>query len=89
MKGPWPGLWLDHAARQFGRQSALFFPALKAAGGTLDEIVLDTEIGFYTTWGIADDVLRVHQSMASLTALPRPPTPAHVTPGSPDRRRPP
>ena len=56
MKGPWPGLWLDHAARQFGRQSALFFPALKAAGGTLDEIVLDTEIGFYTTWGIADNM---------------------------------
>jgi hypothetical protein len=54
-KGPWFGIWLDHAAWKLGNQSAKFFPAFKAAGGQLDEIVLDTEIGPFITWGVADN----------------------------------
>ena len=38
--GPYPGIWLDNAMWKLGNQSALFFPAFKAAGGQLDEIVL-------------------------------------------------
>jgi hypothetical protein len=45
----------DHASWKLGNQSAKFFKALKAAGGELDEIVLDTEIGPFTTWGVADN----------------------------------
>jgi hypothetical protein len=44
--GPWPGIWLDAAAAEMGKQSELFFEAYKAAGGALDEIVLDTELGW-------------------------------------------
>jgi hypothetical protein len=54
-KGPWPGIWLDHAGWRVGNQSAKFFAAYKAAGGELDEIVLDTEIGPFLTWGVADN----------------------------------
>lgn len=54
-KGPWPGIWLDHAAWRLGNQSAKFFAAYKAAGGELDEIVLDTEVGPFLTWGVADN----------------------------------
>ena len=39
----------DHASWKLGNQSAKFFKALKAAGGELDEIVLDTEIGPFIT----------------------------------------
>ena len=56
MKNAWPGIWLDSAAQRFGDQSAKFFAAYSAAGGQLDEIVLDTEIGLYTSWGVADNM---------------------------------
>jgi hypothetical protein len=48
-KGPYPGIWLAHASWTLGNQSATYFKALKAAGGELDEIVLDTEIGPFIT----------------------------------------
>ena len=53
--GPWPGIWLDAAAAEMGKQSELFFEFYKAAGGALDEIVLDTELGWlgFDTWEIA------------------------------------
>ena len=54
-KGPWPGIWLDHAAARLGAQSALFFKEYAKLGGQLDEIVLDTEIGPFLTWGVADN----------------------------------
>ena len=50
-----PGIWLDHVSWKLGNQSAKFFKALKEAGGELDEIVLDTEIGTFLTWGAADN----------------------------------
>ena len=45
----------DHVSWKLGNQSAKFFKALKAAGGELDEIVFDTEIGPFLTWGVADN----------------------------------
>ena len=55
--GPWPGIWLDHAAEKMGKESEQFFAAYKSAGGELDEIVLDSELGWlgFDTWEIADN----------------------------------
>ena len=57
IKGPFTGLWWDRGAELLGAQSAKFFKALKAAGGQLDEIVLDTELGWegFDTWAISDN----------------------------------
>jgi hypothetical protein len=57
ISGPWPGIWLDHAAARMGVQSELFFAEYKKAGGQLDEVVLDTELGWlgFDTWEIADN----------------------------------
>ena len=42
---PWPGVWADHAAARLGAQSELLFKAYSEAGGELDEIIQDTELG--------------------------------------------
>ena len=51
--GPWPGIWWDHSAEWLGNQSLEFFSAYKAAGGELDEIVLDTELDGFETFSVA------------------------------------
>ena len=57
IKGPFTGIWWDKAAAALGRQSAMFFEAYAAAGGALDEMVLDTELGWegFDTWAISDN----------------------------------
>ena len=64
--GPWPGIWWDHSAEWLGNQSLEFFSAYKAAGGELDEIVLDTELDGFETFSVA---VSFHRSF--LPSLPR------------------
>ena len=64
--GPWPGIWWDHSAEWLGNQSHEFFSAFKAAGGELDEIVLDTELDGFETFSVA---VSFHRSF--LPSLPR------------------
>ena len=45
---PFTGLWWDHAVAALAAQGALFWPAYAAAGGQLDELVVDWEEGM---WG--------------------------------------
>ena len=42
---PFPGVWLDHTTARLAAQSDLFFHAYAAAGGALDEIIQDSELG--------------------------------------------
>ena len=42
---PWGGIWADHAAARLAVQSDLLFKAYASAGGHLDEIIQDTELG--------------------------------------------
>ena len=42
------GIWWDHGAAAVAAQAELFFPALHAAGGTVDQLVLDFELSMLT-----------------------------------------
>ena len=44
---PFTGLWWDHAAAALAEQGRLFWPAYAAAGGQVDELVVDWEEGMY------------------------------------------
>ena len=42
------GIWWDHGAAAVAAQAELFFPALYAAGGRVDQLVLDFELSMLT-----------------------------------------
>ena len=62
--GPWPGIWWDHSAEWLGNQSLEFFSAYKAAGGELDELVLDTELDGFETFSVAVSLIDPFQFQA-------------------------
>ena len=47
-EGLFTGIWWDHGAAAVAAQAEVFFPKLRAAGGSVDQMVLDFEAGMLT-----------------------------------------